>query len=287
MKVQGLDHHRVEEVVRLALQEDIGAADLTTTSLIPPEVRGRARIFTKQSCVLAGGPIAIEVFRQLDRLEVDELREEGSRLGEGETIMSFESRASCILTGERVALNFLQRLSGIATMTSRFADVLKGLKTKVIDTRKTAPGLRAFEKYAVRVGGGANHRFGLFDGILVKENHLDVAEALGFSLRDSVERIRSQVPHTLRIEVEVQNLEEVRGALEAGADAILLDNMPVEEMRSAVALCNGKVILEASGGITLENARSVAETGVDLISVGALTHSAPAVDISLDIEVLR
>jgi len=288
LKARALDPGLVEEIVRRALEEDIGAGDLTTSALLPAHVRARAKIFAKEACILAGGPVALEVFKQLDRgLNLIEICDEGSAIEEGETVMSFESSAASILMGERVALNFLQRLSGIATLTRKFVDELSGLNTRVVDTRKTTPGLRGLEKYAVRVGGGFNHRFGLFDGVLVKENHLAVASSLNLSIRDAIEMIRERVPHTMRIEVEAQSMGDVKEALEAGADVILLDNMSVEEMREAVAICKGRAVLEASGGIRLDNIRSVAETGVDLISVGALTHSAPAVDLSLDIETLR
>jgi len=239
----------------------------------------------KGAGVLAGVEVSAKVFRTTDpscRIAIQ--KGDGSRLGDGDSIMEVEGLAAPMLMAERVALNFLQRMSGIATETARYVEAVKGLKVRIVDTRKTTPGLRALEKYAVMVGGGFNHRFGLYDGVLIKDNHLALLRGLGISLDDAVRALKAKVPHTMRIEVEASDLAEVREALEAGADAILLDNMKADEIEGAVKLARGRAILEASGGITLENVRRIAETGVSIISVGAITHSAPSLDISFEIE---
>jgi len=272
-------------VVQDALREDLGSGDVTTSSVIPKAQKARGVALAKGAGVLAGVEVSAKVFRTTDpscRIAIQ--KGDGSRLGDGDSIMEVEGLAAPMLMAERVALNFLQRMSGIATETARYVEAVKGLKVRIVDTRKTTPGLRALEKYAVMVGGGFNHRFGLYDGVLIKDNHLALLRGLGISLDDAVRALKAKVPHTMRIEVEASDLAEVREALEAGADAILLDNMKADEIEGAVKLARGRAILEASGGITLENVRRIAETGVSIISVGAITHSAPSLDISFEIE---
>jgi nicotinate-nucleotide pyrophosphorylase (carboxylating) len=269
----------IQEAVASALAEDIGTGDVTTEATVPAEAVGTAEILVKEPGVVCGLAVAEAAFRALD----DEVRFE-ARVEDGALVSDVPAAVAtvtgserAILTGERVALNFLGRLSGIATLTRRYADAVAGTGAAVLDTRKTTPGLRALEKYAVACGGGTNHRFGLDDAVLVKDNHLRAAG----SIQLAVERVReiSDLP----VEVECETLEQVGEALAAGVDAILLDNMSLDRLRSAVALADGRTRLEASGGITLDNIRAVAETGVDEISVGALTHSARALDVSLEL----
>lgn len=272
-----------DRVLRAALEEDVGAGDVTTQAAVPPGTRARAVLIAKEPLRLAGLPGFVRTF---ELLEGGELRwelfcREGEDMPAGVRILRVEGDARVLLTGERTALNLLQRLSGIATLTARWTRQLAGTRARLVDTRKTTPGLRALEKYAVRVGGGANHRTGLFDGVLLKENHLRAAGGIAAAMAGA----RRRAPHTLRIEVEVTNLQELREALEAGADAVLLDNMGLAEMAEAVRATAGRALLEASGGVTEERLRAIAETGVDLISAGALTHSARAVDLSLLFEV--
>lgn len=267
-------------MVHRALAEDVGRGDLTTDALVPEDARTEAVIHSKAEGILAGMPVALRVFQMLDpEVEVEEVLSDGSELSPGAVIARVKGFGRALLTGERVALNFLQRLSGIATATGRLVKMLEGTKARLVDTRKTTPGLRFLEKYAVRAGGGCNHRFGLDDGVLIKDNHIKIAGGIA----EAVRRARSAVPHTVRIEVEVENLDQLEDALDAGADIIMLDNMPLHLMREAVRATAGRVLLEASGGISAAAIREVAETGVDLISVGAVTHSAPALDISMDI----
>lgn len=269
----------IEDAVRRALAEDVGAGDVTTLAVVPAEARARALLVARQSAVVAGLPVAAAAFRLLDeRVCVDLRVNDGSAIAAGQTVAEMRGPARPLLTAERVALNFVQRLSGIATLTADYVRAVAGTKAVILDTRKTTPGLRALEKYAVRAGGGRNHRFGLADGILIKDNHIVAAG----SMQTAMQRARAHAPHGLKIEVESDSLEQVEQALAAGADAILLDNMSVEVLRRAVGLVAGRALLEASGGISLDRVRAVAETGVDLISVGALTHSAPAVDLALD-----
>lgn len=274
-----LDRAYVTRVVAGALAEDVGSGDVTTLATIPPDASCEARLRTRQPGVVAGLPIAVEAFRQLDPdLQITLHADDGYRMEPGDLLLTIAGRARPVLSAERVALNFAQRLSGIATITAQYVDAVRGTKALIADTRKTTPGLRHLEKYAVRVGGGRNHRFGLFDGALIKDNHIATADGVG----GAVLAARRAVPHSLRIEVETDTLDQVREAVEAGADAILLDNMPPDQLREAVALIDGRALTEASGGITLANVRAVAESGVDLISIGALTHSAPSVDLGLD-----
>jgi nicotinate-nucleotide pyrophosphorylase (carboxylating) len=269
----------VRNILRLALEEDIGNCDLTTTITIPEEQRSKALVIAKGSFTVAGLPFAKEVFAMLDPEIVFRIFfNDGSRIRKGDIIAEIYGRARTILSGERVSLNIMQRLSGIATITNAFVEKVRGLDVKIVDTRKTTPCLRFMERYAVKIGGGSNHRFGLFDGILIKDNHIEAAG----SITDAVKSAR-KAHHLLKIEVEVENLKDLREALKAGADVVMLDNMSTDDMKEAVNTAKGKAIIEASGNITLNNVRAVAETGVNLISVGAITHSAPAVDISMKI----
>ncbi len=274
----------VDRVVEAALAEDLPWGDPTTDNLIPAGVRARAEAVVKAEGVIAGLPVFERVFCRLDpRVRVELYCHDGAAVRPGDVVALVEGPARSILRAERVALNFLQRLSGIATLTARYVAAVSGLPCRIVDTRKTTPGLRFLEKYAVRMGGGANHRFGLSDGILVKDNHLALLRREGISLPTALADLRRRIPHGVRIQVEVESLAEAEAALAAGADALLFDNMPLDLLRQGVALARGRAITEASGGITLENVRAVAETGVDLISVGALTHSARALDVSLEL----
>jgi|YNPNPStandDraft_1061719.scaffolds.fasta_scaffold00060_33 nicotinate-nucleotide pyrophosphorylase (carboxylating) len=268
----------VDRLIELALEEDLGPGDVTTQALIPPDRKGAAQIRAKEPLVVAGLPVARRVFQKLDsRVQFFPSAEEGQEMASGEVLAQVRGPLAAILTGERTALNFLMRLSGIATFTRRMVSAVSGFPVAIVDTRKTTPGWRALEKYAVRVGGGHNHRFGLYDGILIKNNHL---AALG-SITQAVRLAREKAHHLLKIEVEVTSLEEFKEALAAGADIIMLDNLDEAAMAEAVKLTAGRALLEASGGLTLERLPQVAATGVNLISMGALTHSAPAVDIHL------
>ncbi|OIP59262.1 MAG: nicotinate-nucleotide diphosphorylase (carboxylating) [Nitrospirae bacterium CG_4_10_14_0_8_um_filter_41_23] len=269
----------VIDLIHRALEEDIGPGDITTSLLIPNENKSRALYIAKENFVLAGLPFSREVFQILDpSMSFNIFYNEGAKVIKGDVVAEVLGKTRTILAGERVSLNILQRLSGIATLSSMYVDNIKGLKAKIVDTRKTTPCQRFLEKYAVRMGGGSNHRFGLFDGILIKDNHI---EAVG-SIKEAV-KLAKGGHHLARIEVEVENLHDLNEAIEAGADIVMLDNMSVSDIKEAVKISNGRVIIEASGGIKLENVRDIAETGVDLISVGALTHSAVSVDISLKI----
>jgi nicotinate-nucleotide pyrophosphorylase (carboxylating) len=272
-----------QQIVAQALAEDLGWGDITTQSLIPPGVVLRAQARTREAGVVAGLPLFAEVFRQLSPAVAVTLKvEDGAPIAAGQVLAEVVGDAHAILAGERVALNLLQRLSGIATLTARYVAALAGLPTRILDTRKTTPGLRALEKYAVRMGGGVNHRFCLADAVLIKDNHLAVLATQGIDLATAVRRARLAVGPTVRVEVEVESVEDARRAAEAGADIVMLDNMDLTTLRQAVAAIDGRARSEASGGITLETVRAVAETGVDFISVGALTHSARALDIGLD-----
>jgi len=270
----------VDRIIENALDEDIGPGDITTSAIVDPELKGEARLLAKEELVLAGMEIFSRVFSILGPgITVESQFHDGDMVRDGAWIALLKGSMRGILIGERTALNFLQHLSGIATLTRRYVEKTYPATVRVIDTRKTTPGLRILEKYAVRIGGGANHRFGLFDGILIKDNHIATAG----SISKAVERLKPRVPHTLRIEIEVTDIKGLEEAINAGADAVLLDNMSLEEMSSAVSIAGGRVILEASGGVTLESIGEIAKTGVDLISVGAITHSARSVDISLEV----
>ena len=273
-----------EALIDRALMEDLSIGDPTTEVLIPDDLEGRAVIVAKAAGVLAGLDVALAVFNRLDpSLVTERLLQDGAHIAPTDAIANIAGPVSSVLKAERTALNFLQRMSGIATEAARYVEAVKGCKARIVDTRKTTPGLRALEKYAVKVGGGYNHRRNLGDGILIKDNHIQALRATGMNLGEIIRRARSEASHTIKIEVEVETLQEVQEALEAGAELLLLDNMTLQEMRSAVELARGKAVIEASGGINLETARAIAETGVDLMSVGALTHSVKALDISLDL----
>ncbi|HUS83034.1 MAG TPA: carboxylating nicotinate-nucleotide diphosphorylase [Dehalococcoidia bacterium] len=278
-----MDDAFLRRITLIALEEDGAFEDVTTGALVPPELTGKAVILAKQAGVIAGLPVAEAVFRAVDAsLAIRPLVEEGARVQPGDILAEVEGAVHAILRGERVALNFLQRLSGIATATARLVNAVDSLPTTILDTRKTTPGLRALERYAVRMGGGQNHRWNLATGILVKDNHWPAVEAAGDNVASAVRQLREKAPG-MRVEVEVTSVEEARRALDAGVDALLLDNMGLEEMRQVVAMAKGKATTEASGGITEATVRAVAETGVDFVSVGAITHSAAALDISLEL----
>ena len=272
----------VEPLVRAALAEDLGrAGDLTTDTVVPKDARARGVLNARQPGVVAGLCVAEMAFRLLDPdVRFSVARPDGVGVGANEPIATVNGRARALLTAERVALNFLCRLSGIATATRAIVEAVQGTRARIVCTRKTTPGLRLLEKYAVRAGGGANHRFGLDDGVLLKDNHIVVAGGI----RAAVERAKAALGHMVKVEVEVDRLDQIREALAAGADAILLDNMTPTEMREAVGIIGGRAVVEASGRITAETARVIAATGVDVISCGWITHSAPILDIGLDFE---
>lgn len=269
----------VIDTIRRAIEEDIGHCDITSSLLIPEESKSKAVLIAKEDFIVAGLPFAKKVFSLLDdSIVVNPILDDGDRVKKGDIIAEIYGKTRSILSGERVVLNILQRLSGIATLTNKFVEKVSNTKAKIVDTRKTTPCLRFMEKYAVRIGGGENHRFGLFDGVLIKDNHI---KAVG-SITKAVECAKRN--HYLsKIEIEVQNLSELLEAVAAGADIVMLDNMSIDEMKEAVKISNGKIMLEASGGVTLGNVKEIAETGVDFISVGAITHSFKASDISLKI----
>lgn len=275
---------QVRRLIEMALEEDLAGGDPTTDALIPDQEQGRAEAVVQAPGVLAGAWVFAQVFTTLDHsVRVELLIADGSHVVPGVKVAAVSGSLASILKAERVALNFLQRMSGIATDTARYVAAVGGLPVRVVDTRKTAPGMRWLDKYAVRMGGGFNHRLALSDGILVKDNHLAVVRARGEAFKTVVARLRDRASHLLRIQVEVETPEEAIEAVEAGADALLLDQMSLDQMQEVVRRFKGRVLIEASGGITLETVRQVAETGVDLISVGALTHSPRALDIHLDI----
>ncbi|MGO8673292.1 MAG: carboxylating nicotinate-nucleotide diphosphorylase [Capsulimonadaceae bacterium] len=272
-----------EDILRRALAEDIGTGDITTTLCVPAGVPARGMLLAKSAGVIAGLGVAAATFRLLDPDAIFEsIVQDGAVVtGDVTAIAHVSGDARALLSAERVALNFIQRMSGVATITSRLVALTAGSKARIVDTRKTTPGLRVLEKYSVRVGGGLNHRFGLYDSILVKDNHIRVAGGV----RAAVLAARAQAPHTMRVEVEVTCPEEIDEGLEARADTLLLDNMSVDELRIAIQRIGGRAVTEASGGMSEATVAAVAATGVDIISVGALTHSAPAMDISLDFTV--
>ncbi|MDI6775683.1 MAG: carboxylating nicotinate-nucleotide diphosphorylase [Syntrophales bacterium] len=271
-------------LIQAALEEDVGTGDVTTGAVLTGEEVGYAQAVARSALVVAGIDIFKEVFLFSDGdLKFTGEREDGQMAAPGDVLAEISGKLSTILTAERVALNFFQRMCGIATLTRQYVDEVKGTQAKILDTRKTVPGLRVLDRYAVRIGGGFNHRFGLYDGVLIKDNH--IAAAGGISC--AVARVRDRIPHTLKVEIEVRNLREVEEAIASGVDVIMLDNMSIGEMREAVSLIRGRIPLEASGGVNLSNVKQIAETGVDLISVGALTHSVTASDISLQIREQR
>ncbi|HOL17923.1 MAG TPA: carboxylating nicotinate-nucleotide diphosphorylase [Bacillota bacterium] len=268
----------IKETIKNALKEDLGQGDLTTFYTVPAQARGSGRILAKETGVMAGLFVAAEVFHCVDgTLQVERLVEDGTRVRAGQPVMHISGRLQAILLAERTALNFLQRLSGIATKTALWVEAIKDYPVRLADTRKTTPGLRMLEKYAVAVGGGYNHRLALDSGILIKENHIRAAGGI----TAAVKAVRERAPFTVRIEVEVTDLAQLQEALAAGADIIMLDNMDIEMMRQAVAITEGRALLEASGNVTYERLVEIAATGVDIISCGALTHSFKSLDLSL------
>lgn len=267
-----------DQLIQIALTEDIGSGDVTTDPIVEDHRTGEGKIVAKESMVLAGLDVAYEVFRTLDpAIAFKTSYKDGDHITKGSTILQLSGKLRALLQGERTALNFLQRLSGIATITRRYVDRIAGTGVRLVDTRKTTPGWRPLEKYAVRMGGGYNHRFGLYDGVLIKENHIEAAGGI----TEAVTRIRTASHHLLNIEVEVTNLEQVKEAIENKVDTIMLDNMASDKITEAVSLINGRALVEVSGGVNLDNILDLAKTGVDIISVGALTHSARAVDMSM------
>lgn len=271
----------LDRIIENALAEDIHTGDITTLAVVPQRRDVRARLIAKEPLVLAGVEVAARVFHLLDaRILFTPHHADGDTLKAGALIAEICGDAALLLQGERVALNLLQRMCGVATLTSRYVAAVAGTGVRIVDTRKTTPGLRILEKYAVRVGGGINHRTGLYDGVLIKENHI----AASGGITAAVARARAYIPHTMKIEVETETLADVAEALATSADVIMLDNMDMATMREAVAMIAGRVPVEASGGVNLETVRGIADTGVDIISVGALTHSAPAMDISMLLE---
>jgi nicotinate-nucleotide pyrophosphorylase (carboxylating) len=272
--------HTTEELIKLALKEDIGPGDITTDHLIAADTRGDGTIVAKQDLIIAGLQVAEKVFKTLEPAIGCEMQfNDGDPVSAGSTVMRIEGSLRALLKGERTALNFLQRLSGIATQTRGYVEAVAGQAVKLVDTRKTTPGWRVLEKYAVRVGGAHNHRMGLYDGVLIKDNHIAVCGGI----TEAVSRARQSVSHLVKVEVEAGTFDEVREALIAGADIIMLDNMNLDQVRQAVGMIAKRALVEVSGGITRERLAELAQTGVDLISIGALTHSAVAVDLSMRI----
>jgi len=280
-----LSEEQLDSIIDLALAEDTGGGDITSEALIPPNLYGKASILVKEKGALAGGEVAKRVFHRIDpSLKVEVLIKDGDAVQPGDTIANISGNVISILKAERTALNFLQRLSGIASLTAQYVAETQKLKAQITDTRKTTPGLRLLEKYAVCVGGGHNHRLHLGDAVLIKDTHLAALRAMGMDLKDIVAKAKQNAPSGATVEIEVTNPKEALDAAKAGADIIMLDNMSAQEMRQVVKLVSGQAKIEASGGITLANVHQVAMTGVDIISIGALTHSAQALDISLELE---
>lgn len=270
-----------EHLIKIALKEDIGSGDITTDNLVDPDLEGKGVIIAKEPFVIAGLDVACQVFKHLNANVIFiPVYIDGNLVKEGETIATVKGKLRALLLGERTALNFLQRLSGIATCVRSYVDELKNKRVRLVDTRKTTPGWRVLEKYAVRVGGAHNHRMGLYDGVLIKDNHI---AACG-GIKKAVDRIRTRVSHLVKIEVEVSTLDQVKDALKAGADVIMLDNMSIEQIKEAAAFIDEKALVEVSGNVTKSGLKSLADAGVDIISVGALTHSAGCVDISMRIQ---
>ena len=280
-----LSNEQIDSIIDLALAEDISHGDITSQGLIPPELQGKASILAKARGIIAGGEVAKRVFLRVDpSLKVELLIKDGAKVQPGDIVATIFGNVISILKAERVALNFLQRLSGIASLTAQYIAKTKGLGVKITDTRKTTPALRLLEKYAVRIGGGQNHRFHLGDGILIKDNHLAALRALDMNIKAIVAKAKQNAPQGVKVEVEVGTIQEALDAAEGGADIIMLDNMSPDEMRRVVDSVHSQVQIEASGGITLANVRAVAMAGVDFISIGALTHSPKALDLSLELE---
>ena len=271
----------LDALITQALLEDIHTGDITTLAVVGEGRESHARLIAKESMVLAGIQVAERVFHLVDStIRFNPCFADGNKIAKGELLAGIDGKAASLLQGERVALNLLQRMCGVATLTARYVEAVQGTSARIVDTRKTTPGLRMLEKYAVRVGGGINHRTGLYDGVLIKENH--IAAAGGIS--EAIRRARAYIPHTLKIEVETETLDQVIEAVAAGAEIIMLDNMTPAAMREAVGIIGGRALVEASGGVNLESVKEIAETGVNIISVGALTHSARAMDISMLLE---
>jgi nicotinate-nucleotide pyrophosphorylase (carboxylating) len=272
--------HSIDELIELALKEDIGSGDITTDAIVSPDLEGIGDVIAKDDFILAGLVVARNVFNQLDpQVFFSSIFKDGHSVKNGCIVFSVQGKLSSILKAERTALNFIQRLSGIATLTRTYVDRLKGSNVRIVDTRKTTPGWRGLEKYAVKIGGGSNHRMGLYDGVLIKDNHI---AACG-GIRMAVNTARKRIHHLVKIEVEVTDMAELAEALSAGADVIMLDNMTPDQIKKAVKKINSKALVEVSGGVNLDNLSQLAETGVDFISVGALTHSAKSVDMSMKI----
>lgn len=278
-----MEYLGLNDLIKRALLEDIGHQDITTANLISSELQAKGVFYAKSVGILAGLTVSQSVFNWLDpKITFTSLKTDGQKLEPGDKIATVRGAAATLLTGERTALNFMQHLSGIATKTHNMAQMIEPYKAQLVDTRKTTPGLRSLEKYAVKTGGGRNHRQGLFDGVMIKDNHIRVAGGI----IPAVNKLRNLIPYTVKIEVEVENLEELEQALQAGADIIMLDNMDINTMRQAVLITDGKALLEASGGINEKTIIAVAQTGVDFISSGAITHSAVSLDISFDLSEL-
>ena len=276
-----LDKKEIDKIISSALTEDVGSGDVTTNLIVPKNEKSRASFYAKENGVIAGLTVAKSVFTKLDKKSVwKSFVKEGDRVNAGARIAEVTGYYRALLTGERTALNILQRLSGIATQTSEFVKLAEGTKVRVLDTRKTVPGLRTLDKYAVKIGGGGNHRFGLYDMVLIKDNHIKAAGGI----TSAVERVRKNLKAKIKIEVETSNLDEVCEAVNCNVDIIMLDNMTNDTMKEAVRIINGKIKVEASGNVTVNNFRQIAETGVDYISIGALTHSVKALDINMKIE---
>lgn len=276
--------HTTDDLIQLALKEDIGPGDITTDNLVAPETRGTGVIVAKQDLVIAGLRVAGRVFATLEpAIDFESLFTDGDRVAAGSAVVRIEGTLGALLKGERTALNFLQRLSGIATQARDFVCEVAGTPVKLVDTRKTTPGWRVLEKYAVRTGGAHNHRMGLYDGVLIKDNHIAVSGGIA----NAVKKARQAISHLVKVEVEASTMDEVKEALAAGADIIMLDNMDLDQIRRAVGIIDKQALVEVSGGVTRQRLKDLARTGVDLISIGALTHSAVAVDLSMKIELVN
>jgi len=275
----------IDAAISIALEEDTAGGDATSEALIPPELAGKASVLVKEKGVLAGIDVAARVFQRVDpSLKIDVLIKDGTAIQPGDIAATVAGSAASLLKAERTALNFLQRMSGIASLTAQYVAEVKDSPAGIYDTRKTTPGLRVLEKYAVRMGGGHNHRLNLGDAVLIKDNHIAALRAAGMNLKEIIAKAREKAPAGITIEIEVTNAAEAEEALQAGTDIIMLDNMGAKEMRQVVEMAAGRANLEASGNVTLANVREVAMTGVDIISIGALTHSYKALDISLEME---
>lgn len=285
MKKNDLSEEQINKIIEAALEEDTGYGDITSETLIPGDLQGKGNILVKEEGILAGIDIACMVFQKVDpSFQIEIIIRDGNGVNKGDIAMRISGNLRSLLKAERVVLNFIQRLSGIATTTARFIEKVKDLEVDIADTRKTTPGLRVLEKYAVRMGGGRNHRMDMSDAVLIKDNHFAALKSLGMSYAEVVSKARQNAPAGMKVEAEATTVQQANEAAEAGADIVMLDNMSFEEMKKAVEMIAGRSEVEASGGFNLENVRAAAETGVDFISVGALTHSYKSLDISLEIE---